>query len=144
MRGIVGWGLTWMFMDRHGWGLFWTYSPSAPSVRHWDRLFDSSPIKRERGYGCFVLLSALPPPLWIADQVRNDVTMRCIVFTLTLVLSHQGRGDMVGVVLFTRVTRCPSGLRIKSAMTGSSCPTVWIPACAGMTDPASAPTNQFC
>ena len=30
---------------------------------------------RERGYlvGCFVLLYAQPLPLWIADQVRNDV-----------------------------------------------------------------------
>ena len=42
-------------------------------------------------------------PLWIADQVRNDVTMRGIVFTLcsqcqalgqALVLSHQGRGGL--------------------------------------------------
>ena len=37
-------------------------------------------------------------PLWIADQVRNDVTMLRIVFTLTLVLSHQGRGDSVRLV----------------------------------------------
>ena len=30
--------------------------------------------------------------------------MRCIVFTLTLALSHQGRGDSVGcVVLFTLI-----------------------------------------
>ena len=47
-------------------------------------------------------------PLWIADQVRNDVTMRCIVFTLcsqcqalgqALVLSRQGRGGIWLVVL---------------------------------------------
>ena len=37
--------------------------------------------------------------LWIADQVRNDVTMLCIVFTLTLALSHQGRGGFWSVVL---------------------------------------------
>ena len=34
------------------------------------------------------------PPLWIADQVRNDVTMRCIVFTLTFDSSPiKGEGD---------------------------------------------------
>ena len=73
--------------------------------------------------GCFVLLYAPRhmSPLWIADQVRNDVTMRCIVFTLTLALSHQGRGDSVGCVV-SRVTRHPSGLGIKSAMTGED---VW-------------------
>ena len=46
---------------------------------------------------------ARPPPLWIADQVRNDVTMRGIVFILcsqcqalgqALILSHQGRGGI--------------------------------------------------
>ena len=42
--------------------------------------FDSSPIKGEGdSVGC---VAASLPPLWIADQVRNDVTMRCIVFTL--------------------------------------------------------------
>ena len=43
---------------------------------------------------------SLPAPLWIADQARNDVTMRCIVFTLTFDSSPiKGEGDMVGVVL---------------------------------------------
>ena len=56
------------------------------------------------------------PSLWIADQVRNDVTMRCIVFTLTLVLSHQGRGG-IWLVLYCRHAR----------------PALWIPAYAGMT-----------
>ena len=43
----------------------------------WDCLsitltFDSSPIKGEGdSVGCFVLLPARPPHLWIADQVRN-------------------------------------------------------------------------
>ena len=55
---------------------------------------------------CFTLVTL--PPLWIADQVRNDGTMRCIVFTLcsqcqalgqALVLSHQGRGGIWLVVL---------------------------------------------
>ena len=59
---------------------------------------------------------------WIA-VVRIGIcrigTMRCIVFTLTLALSHQGRGDSVGCVVLV-VAPCPftSGLRIKSAMTG--------------------------
>ena len=42
--------------------------------------FDSSPIKGE-GIWSVVLACCRPgstPPLWIADQVRNDVTMRCI------------------------------------------------------------------
>ena len=42
--------------------------------------FDSSPIKGEREY-VVALACCLPapaPPLWIADQVRNDVTMRCM------------------------------------------------------------------
>ena len=43
----------------------------------------------------------------------------------------------VGVVLLLpHVTPCPSGLRIKSAMTGLECPVapaLWIPAYAGMT-----------
>ena len=104
-------------------------SASDPSVRHWDRLFDPLP-SRERGGGgwCWLVHPRHPPPLWIADQVRNDVlscpvvprpvvsrlrgndgpriyrigTMCCIVFTLTLVLSHQGRGgNAVGVVLLS-------------------------------------------
>ena len=36
-----------------------SFSPSDPSVRHWDRLFDSSPIKGDGdSVGWFVLLSA--------------------------------------------------------------------------------------
>ena len=64
--------------------------------------FDSSPIKGEGedagassgGY------TPSPTPLWIADQVRNDVTMRCIVFTLTFDSSPiKGEGILsVGVV----------------------------------------------
>ena len=52
-----------MFMYRHGWGLFWTYSPSAPSVRHWDRLFDSSPIKGEGIWLCCLVVSPAAAPL---------------------------------------------------------------------------------
>ena len=46
-------------------------------------------------------------------------TMLCIVFTLTLALSLDGRGDSVGcvVLLFPR-TPCPSGLWDMSVMTG--------------------------
>ena len=46
--------------------------------------------------GLDVVLSCVapPPPLWIADQVRNDVTMRCIVFTLAFDSSPiKGEGD---------------------------------------------------
>ena len=44
-------------------------SPSAPSVRRWDRLW-SSAVKGEVGVVLFTRASL--PPLWIADQVRND------------------------------------------------------------------------
>ena len=39
---------------------------------------------RERGFGrlCWLVVALHSLPLWVADQVRNDVTMRCIVFTL--------------------------------------------------------------
>ena len=42
-------------------------------------------LSRQGRGGKWLVLSciALPPPLWVADQVRNDVTMLCIVFTLT-------------------------------------------------------------
>ena len=77
-------------------------------------------------------------PLWIADQVRNDVTMRCIVFTLAPVSGTgtgfdsspiKGEGVYGGCCLvYPHVCR-PSGLRTKSAMMGSSClagPALWI------------------
>ena len=58
--------------------------------------FDSSPIKGEGEYGWFgLVVAARPLPLWIADQVRNDgagYVVGVVLFTLTLVLSHQGRG----------------------------------------------------
>ena len=101
--------------------------------------FDSSPIK---GEGKVLGLSYSPSPhpvdsrlrgndgpwwlcwlvvspalhLWIADQVRNDVTeLSC--FTLTFDSSPiKGEGLLVGVVLFTRTSA-----------------TLWIPAYAGMT-----------
>ena len=60
--------------------------------------FDSSPIKGE-GYMVGVVLFTLPP-LWIADQVRNDgsgVLVGVILFTLTFDSSpNQGRGDIGG------------------------------------------------
>ena len=57
------------------------------------------------------------PPLWIADQVRNDVTMLRIVFTLTLVLSHQGRGGLVVVLscFAPRQTLPPCGYCLKAS-----------------------------
>ena len=69
------------------------------------------------------------PPLWIADQVRNDgvvvasvwidacagMTGRCgwcwLVVTLTLPCGYCLEASM------TTTLPCPSGLRIKSAMT---------------------------
>ena len=83
--------------------------------------FDSSPIKEEGsmsvGLACCLPAPALP--LWIADQVRNDVTMRCIVFTLTLALSHQGRRGFgwLCCLVVCPPRHHPSRLRIKSAMT---------------------------
>ena len=74
--------------------------------------------------GCVGLLYALPP-LWIADQVRNDVTMRCIVFTLcsqcqalgqALILFHQGRGGLVGCVGLLYAPPC--GYCLEASMTG--------------------------
>ena len=88
------------------------------------------------------------PPLWIADQVRNDVTMLSIVFTLTFDSSPiKGEGDMIGwcwlvhpchpalwfeeslIMLFQRgrfqrrrtsffIILVPMNGRVKSAMTG--------------------------
>ena len=61
-------------------------------------------------------------------------TMLRIVFTLTLALSHQVRGDSGGWSVLLYAPPRPYGLRIKSAMTGSTtCSTLWIPAYAGMT-----------
>ena len=61
-----------------------------------------SRLRGNDGKGLFCLVVAPHTlPLWIADQVRNDVTMRCIVFILcsqcqalgqALILSHQGEG----------------------------------------------------
>ena len=56
--------------------------------------FDSSPIKGEGDCGWCWLVVCPALHLWIADQVRNDVTMRCIVFTLTFDSSPiKGEGD---------------------------------------------------
>ena len=62
-------------MTVRGW-LCCLVSPSAPSVRHWDRLW-SSLVKGEGilcRLVCLVVTRATLPLLWIADQVRNDVT----------------------------------------------------------------------
>ena len=47
------------------------------------------------------------PPCGYCLKASMTVWCGCLTITLTLVLSHQGRGDMVGVVLFTRVTLPP-------------------------------------
>ena len=62
------------------------------------------------------MTGTMTQPLWIADQVRNDVAMLWgIVFTLTLALSHQVRGGLWRLVW----TCCH--------------PALWFPAYAGMT-----------
>ena len=84
---------------------------------------------RERGIGgCFVvtlpygyclkasMTGGIALPLWIADQVRNDVTMLMHGFTLTLALSHQGRGDSVGWCCI--VVTQPCGYCLEASMTG--------------------------
>ena len=65
-------------MGGHGWLPMWD-SPSAPSVRHWDRLCPSA-VKGE-GYWwvCLVVAPRHTLPLWIADQVRNDVTVLIVL-----------------------------------------------------------------
>ena len=50
---------------------------------------------------------------WIAGVASP----RFMIFTLTLALSHQGRGDLVGCVGLLYAPPFTSGLRIKSAMT---------------------------
>ena len=69
----------WDLRDWEGVGAL--FSPSDPSVRHWDRLFDSSPMKGEGdNAGWFgLVVGPAASPLWIADQVRNDVT-RCVTW----------------------------------------------------------------
>ena len=53
-----------------------------------DGRFCKGLIKGEGDRGCVGLVVAPHTlPLWIADQVRNDVTMLRIVFTLSLALS---------------------------------------------------------
>ena len=45
--------------------------------------FDSSPIKGEGDWWVLYCLPARPPPLWIADQVRNDMAWwDCLAVTL--------------------------------------------------------------
>ena len=62
--------------------------------------------------------------------------MRCIVFTLTLALSHQGRGDLVGCV---GLVVCPAPhLWIADQVRNDGdivpgVPAMWMPAYAGMT-----------
>ena len=68
------------------------------------------------------------PPLWIADQVRNDVTMRCIVFTLCsqcqvlgqalIPLRSRERGFCRLVWLVGRLTP-PCGYCLEASMTAA-------------------------
>ena len=75
-----------MFMDSDWFGYVWLLrvarvqsvtgagvliSPSAPSVRHWDRLCS---CRQGRGVlvGVVLFTGVTLLPLWIADQVRND------------------------------------------------------------------------
>ena len=119
----------------------------------WDCLaitltFDSSPIKGEGdSVGCFVLLLAATLPLWIADQVRNDVVVVAgrvlsvsppcgywIKSSMTdrsgndgrptphLWIADQVRNDVVVVAGSYSAWRCapPCGYWIKSSMTDRS------------------------
>ena len=58
-------------------------SPSAP-VSGTGTGFDSSPIKGEGGFGrlCWLVHPRHTPPLWIADQVRNDVVSCPVLWIL--------------------------------------------------------------
>ena len=119
--GLRGGNLTWMSMDRYGLGVGhrWVYCRVAwVAWMGW--------------------VASARPPLWIADQVRNDGLvvgfvlftlppcgycleasmtvlawicwtgmMHCIVFTLTLALSHQGRGEFGGCVGLVRPRHTP-------------------------------------
>ena len=49
-----------------------TCSPSDPSVKGWDRLFDSSPIKGEGEDGWFVLLSPVLPCRPVVSRLRGN------------------------------------------------------------------------
>ena len=82
------------------------------------------------GRGCWLVLSCSPvsPCCPVDSRLRgNDGKwLFCLVVTLcsqcqalgqALVLCRQGRGDSVGIDLFTRATLPSCGLRIKSAMT---------------------------
>ena len=53
-------------------GLFWTCSPSDPSVRHWNRLFDSSPIKGEGVMRLCWLCSPSPPCRPVDSRLRGN------------------------------------------------------------------------
>ena len=74
-------------------------SPSAPSVRHWDRLW-SSAIKGEGDWRlvCFVVTRVTLPPCGY-----------CLEASMTA---------EVGSVLFTRVTLPPCGYCLEASMTG--------------------------
>ena len=56
-------------------------------------------------------------------EIYRIVTMRCIVFTLTLALSHQGRGDSVGCVVL--LCALPCGYCLEASMTGR-CGWCWL------------------
>ena len=96
-------------------------SPSDPSVRHWDRLFDSSSIKGEgNNGGWFGLLLPRVAHRPSGLRIKSAMTGPMLVHRFTLTFdssSIKGKGYMVGVVLFTRVMYHPSGLRIKFAIT---------------------------
>ena len=136
-------------MTVRGVGWFGLFHPRS-HVRHWDRLWYSA--AKGEGIPSVVLYCCCParPPLWIADQVRNDglvvgfvlftlppcgycleasmtagsVVLAC--FTLTFDSSPiKGEGDFCRLVVLSCCcppTPCPSGLRIKSAMTGRATP----------------------
>ena len=70
-----------------------------------------------RGWVWIGWVASALSPLWIADQVRNDVTMLVHRFhPHPSPLPSRERGFGWCCLVIAR-TPCPSGLRIKSAMT---------------------------
>ena len=83
---------------------------------------------RERGLRMVYLVfcPSPAPPLWIADQVRNDVTMRCIVYGFPPTrneLAPRSQPAAAGV----------AGSYLTASYSAWRVPALWIPAYAGMT-----------
>ena len=79
-------------------------SPSAPSVRHWDRLFDSSPIKGEEIVSVGVGLFYAPPCGYCLEASMTGPPI------LSAPVDSRLRGnDGVGVLVVSACCRPPCG-----------------------------------